>query len=235
MTQLNPPVTDEPRRSAAGSSALEEMIATNEASERDWQRRMLPLMAQVVLGLAVFFFVVSLIQLTYLHMRIREAPTLDLSVAFTELTNDTDLTFDQRYRVTRLRVLAGLDAATMQRRYHQVNASLMARVWTRYMGFVTGMILSVMGALFILGKLRDKNVEQEPAGKTRIVIGAISPGLVITLLGMVLMMTAIIVSHRIETSDVPGFVRYLDDGAAGSLDGPPATPPPDQIPDLPPQ
>jgi len=206
--------------------------ARHEAGDRLWQKRMLPLMTQVVLGLAIFFFVVSLVQLTYLHARIREAPGLGLTPAFTALAEREDLTFDQRYSIARMEVLVGLDAATMQRRYHQVNASLMARVWTRYMGFVTGMILSVMGALFILGKIQEPtSVSRTVEDEGRFVISTASPGLILTVLGMVLMMTAIMVNHRIDTSDVPGFVRYLD-GAELNVadDGPPPVPAPADLP-----
>lgn len=173
-------------------------------SDQTWQQRMLPLMAQLLIGLTAFFFVVSLVQLTYLHATIRKAPEINLEPAFAAIdktppTSDTD-----RLRVAQLKTLALLDAGTMQRRYHQVNAALMARIWKGYMGFVTGMILSLLGAAFILGKL------QEPGGEPN--TRRVSSGLIMITLGVALMITTIAVNHRIDVTDAPGYLRTFDAG-----------------------
>ena len=126
-----------------------------QVSDQVWQQRMLPLMAQVLIGLTAFFFVVSLVQLTWLHTTIRRAPEINLEPAFAAIDRTPPASDTDRLRAAQLKTLAILDAGTMQRRYHQVNAALMARIWTRYMGFVTGMILALLGAVFILGKLND--------------------------------------------------------------------------------
>jgi hypothetical protein len=49
-------------------------------------------------------------------------------------------------------VAAVLEADALQRRYHQANANMLARVWTRQLGFITGMLLALVGAAFILGR-----------------------------------------------------------------------------------
>jgi hypothetical protein len=213
--------------SQAGGPAL---AATRDATalaltgDRVWQKGMLPLMVRLVLALTVFFFAVSLIQLTYLHWTIKEVPALDLSPALANFQNNPPTTFDQRIKLAELQMLAALDAGTMEHRYHQVTAALMARVWKGYMGFVTGMIMAMVGALFILGKMQDTTVSLSPDGDGAVSIKSTSPGLIMGALGVLLMATTIVVNHRIDVVDAPGNIRYYQ--AASSPDELPSVPPP---------
>ena len=47
----------------------------------------------------------------------------------------------------------------IKQRYHQANVLLMAGVRVRYPGLVTGMILALIGAVFVLGKIREERTE----------------------------------------------------------------------------
>lgn len=174
-------------------------------SDQTWQQRMLPLMAQMLIGLTAFFFVVSLVQLTYLHSTIRRAPEINLEPAFAAIDRTPPATDNDRLRAAQLKTLAILDVGTTQRRYHQVNAALMARIWTRYMGFVTGMILALLGAVFMLGKLQEPSAESPAARRA-------SSGLIMVVLGVALMITTIAVNHRIDVTDAPGYLRTFDAG-----------------------
>lgn len=178
-------------------------------------------MAQMLIGLTTFFFVVSLVQLTYLHTTIRRAPAIDLAPAFADIEKTPPASDTDRLRVAQLKTLAILDVGTMQRRYHQVNAALMARIWTRYMGFVTGMILALLGSVFILGKLQDSS-EGSPAARRA------SAGLIMVTLGVALMIVTIAVNHRIDVTDAPGYLRTFDAGGtpADGIQLPETAPPP---------
>jgi hypothetical protein len=93
---------------------------------------------------------------------------------------------------------------TVQQRYHQANVILMARIWTTYLGFVTGMILAVVGAAFILGKLREQ--ASEISGKAenwQVSIASTSPGLIMVVLGSALMLVTIMTHHQINVTDRP--------------------------------
>ncbi|MEW5914816.1 MAG: hypothetical protein AB1762_00355 [Gemmatimonadota bacterium] len=172
--------------------------------DQEWQRRMLPIMVQMVIGLAVFFFVVSLVQLTYLNNTIRSAPDIDLEPAFAMLEKQQPTTEAEHLRAVQLRILATMDKGTMQRRYHQTNAALMARIWTRYMAFVTGMILALLGAVFILGKLKEAAPSGNGAARLT------SPGLYMIGMGVTLMIVSIFVNHRIDVRDVPDFLQTFN-------------------------
>lgn len=193
-------------------------------SSEAWQQRMLPLMVQMLTGLTAFFFVVSLVQLTYMQWTIRKAPEIRVDSAFAELDRTPPKSDADRLRAAQLKALALLDVGTTSRRYHQVNAALMARLWKGYMGFVTGMILALLGSVFILGRLRDPGEGPAPPGRA-------SPGLIMVGLGVALMVVTIVVNHRIDIADAPGNLSTFDAGGrvgGGGIELPaePPAPPP---------
>lgn len=174
----------------------------------EWQIALLPLMTTLLVGLTLFFFVASFIQLRDLNARISNSPTVQLERTIERVNSPVHQTSPQILRAAELQILAALDGYALDRRYHQANVLLMSRVWIRYLGFVTGMILALVGASFILGKLRgDESVAQVAAGAVSAAFRGTEPGLVLALLGVVLMMTTIVVHHQIGTEDAPTFMQ----------------------------
>lgn len=175
-----------------------------DASDHRWQMQLLPLMRGMIVGLTIFFFAASLGQLIYLDREIQNAPhvaTAQLGGAPAAVQNLASPEF---------RILAGLDAALLERKYHQANVFLMGRLWTSYLGFVTGMILALVGAVFILGKMREDSSELNTSGVAgTVTLRSSSPGIVLAVLGVVLMTTTIVTNHPIETSDAPVFLKTL--------------------------
>lgn len=167
-----------------------------------WQRRLLPLMMWMVVGLTLFFFIASFAQLAYLHVTIKNAPT----VAVDSLTVPENANSPEQAR--RFNALAQLEGSLLANRYHQANVFLMSRVWARYLGFVTGMILALVGAAFILGKLREETTELSAEGMGgTLSFRSASPGLVLAVLGVVLMTTTIVTHHQISTAASPVYIQ----------------------------
>jgi hypothetical protein len=149
-----------------------------------WQRRLLPLMIKVVLILAIFFFLASLAQLAYLHNNIKNSP---------EISENW---------------IAELEHYVIQKRYHQGHTSLMSRIWIKYLGFVTGMILSIIGATFVLGKLQESESKIElTSSQVRLSIISSSPGIILAILGTVIMITTIVTKQPIELYDDSVYFR----------------------------
>lgn len=174
-----------------------------------WQRKLLPLMTWMVVGLTLFFFVASFCQLYYLHTKIEDGPKLTLNKA-NELSEDRIEKGDPEYllQIIQWKTLAALDEHTLNQRYHQANVLLMARIWTRYLCFVTGMILCLVGASFILGKMEEAKTVL--GGKNQFVdfsIKTSSPGLVLAVLGTILMMTSVLVHNEIRVTDGPAYLH----------------------------
>lgn len=208
---------------------MNEPAAASPATNRDlkaWQQRLLPLMSRMLIGLTLFFLVASFVQLYVLHERIDRAPTLDPSTLQFDMPAGADAVAFRRMTIE-----ARLEANIVARRYHQANIAMLSRVWVHYLGFVTGMILSLMGSAFILGKLTTDRSEWE--GKVGDASGALrtaSPGIALATLGVVLMITTIVVHHDIETIDRPTYFQCHckpdEDALPKSLTQPAPTPDP---------
>ena len=177
-----------------------------DSTDQRWQRRLLPVMIRMVVGLTFFFFAASLAQLIYLNRVIERVPQLDLTKLGITAPGATEAISSPEFRI-----LASLDASTIDRRYHQANVQLMARLWTSYLGFVTGMILALVGAVFILGKLRVDASELNATGAGgSLSLRSSSPGLLLAALGVGLMIMTIVTYHPIQTADSPVFVGAME-------------------------
>lgn len=167
------------------------------AGLRSWQHGLRPLMSWMLIGLTLFFLLASFVQLAVLHDRIDHAPALDPALLKIDASEKSDAV-----TVGRMTIEARLEANLIARRYHQANVAMMSRVWVHYLGFVTGMILSLMGSAFILGKVTTEPSELEgKAGSAGGSLRTASPGIVLCTLGVVLMITTMVVHHEIETID----------------------------------
>ena len=201
-------------------------LQTGELTLGKWQDRLLPWMMRMVIFLACFFFVASLIQLAYLHWRIENAPKLDSLTPLSLQNRDATPSFEEDLIISNTEVLAKLEGYVLQRRYHMANVTLMSRVWTRYLGFVTGMILALLGAVFILGKVQGKASEAEgKAMGTEFSFKSTSPGLMLAFLGTVLMIATMSIHHDIAITDQPVYIGLRNEANKNvEIEAPPQKP-----------
>jgi len=194
----------------------------NDPGEQQWQNRLLPWMIRMIVGLTAFFFIASLVQLFYLHWEISTAPVLnpnfyeammDGLLHSAEKTSTASLpatSGDQQLTAAMVGILSSLETNAVARRYHQANVSLMSRVWTRYLGFVTGMVLAMVGAIFILGKLQVPESQAVlRSGTLAMQLRTTSPGLILAGLGTVLMVITIVTHHEINVQDRPLYLQGM--------------------------
>jgi hypothetical protein len=173
-----------------------------------WQERLLPTMVNLLIGLTLFFFATTLAQMAYLHWSILEYPALEISSAASEKLLESATTFEEQERALQTEILIEMEAYVIQRRYHHASVALMAGLWIRYLGFITGMILALVGASFILGKLREPATEL--TGKTSgmdFSLKSASPGIILAVLGVILMFTTIVNQDVYEVQDAPVYVN----------------------------
>jgi hypothetical protein len=155
-------------------------------------------------GMTVFFFLASFIQLFYLHSRISDPPRLDPQQLAVDIPKDAAPA--DRMALQRLRLATNLESNTVARRYHQANVLLMSRVWANYLGFVTGMTLALVGATFVLGQLKTSATELDfSAVSVQSTLRSASPGITLTVLGVILMIATIVTHYEIQTSDIPTY------------------------------
>lgn len=104
-------------------------------------------------------------------------------------------------------MLSLLEANALQRRYHQAGVLLISRIWTRYLGFVTGTILALVGAAFILGKLRETNsVLGAESALWKVSMTSASPGLILATLGTLLMLATLATNLEMQVNDGPVYL-----------------------------
>jgi len=130
-------------------------LAANRALSR-WQSRLLPFMVTAIGVLALFFFVSSFIQLDRLNDAVAQRSDPALDAVLTAVDKAAELLPPaEATEMLRWKTMALLERDVVRQRYGQVNSTLLLRAWTRQMGFVTGMMLAFVGAIFILAKLSD--------------------------------------------------------------------------------
>lgn len=193
-----------------------------------WQSRLLPLMAGLLLFLTVFFIVATLVQAWRMQQRIEEVGrSIPSVVGVTQLGDEGGLTFEH----ARWDAMVRLEQYAIRSRYQQASLILMSRVWIIYLGFVTGMILALVGAAFILGKLREPVSELGTESSfLKISIASASPGLILAVLGTALMLTTIIIRAEVSVTDAPLYVGPAVRVTGGGFRS--ATiPPPADVPD----
>ncbi|MBL0341309.1 MAG: hypothetical protein IPP71_10445 [Bacteroidetes bacterium] len=170
-----------------------------------WQSSLLPFMKYSIIGFFIFFFVASFFQLYSLHDKMNY--TIQLSVPQFDLKSDNKEEFEkQKYQT-----LVLLEEYGLKRRYHQANIGLMMGAWIKYLGFMTGMMLSLCGAVFILGKMNvDKSsVDVDTKLMGKIAINSSSPGIFLTTLGVILIAFAITHKTDVAVKDGSSFIKLL--------------------------
>lgn len=193
--------------SETDASISEGLPATIDTGNR-WRERLLPFMVRFLVAFAAFFLLASLVQLIYLQSHIRNAPQSNFAHLNALLTPNDEIKGDERIEILRARIALDLESNVLQRRYHQANAQLMARVWMRYLGFLTGMTLALVGAAFILGQLQGpKSSLQGKTGSMEISVKSASPGILLASLGVILMVTTIVTRHLVEVKDAPVYLQ----------------------------
>jgi len=201
-------------------------IAPSAADESDrvdrWQLRLLPFMVRTLLGLTAFFFVVSLGQIAYLHWRIDQSPQADLHQPLSVLAQVKSSSTAESVQIADAMTRVLLEANALDRRYHQASVVLMARVWTSYMGFVTGMVLAIIGAVFILGRVQGTHTSLEAkVAEASAALKTSAPGIVLAAMGVLLMIATLFVRYNISVSDA---AIYSKPGEPSSQQGSPKPP-----------
>lgn len=174
------------------------------------QERLFRVTTILALVLVACFFIASIVQLAYLHQKILASPGTDLRESLSVLANNGEPTSAAIGTDPRLYSQVVLEMYVLERRYHQANVLLMSRVWVRYLGFITGMILALMGAAFILGKLREPSSKLGAELATgKFSFEGASPGMFLAGLGVILMLVTIMTHHPITVTDGPVYMNVL--------------------------
>jgi len=169
--------------------------------EHRWQLRLLPFMASGIALLGLVYFALGIYSTSGIGVFLREEPSTHVTTRVDDLLANRTKNQLTNADVMQQGLLL-LEADTLDRRYKQASALLLSRIWTRQLAFNTGMVLSLIGAIFILGKLTESSSQVDlGAASWKAGITSTSPGLILAFLGVSLMGIALVVQPKIEVTD----------------------------------
>ncbi len=189
---------------------------------------MAPLMVGAVIVSAGAFALISIWQFSAVESRLYQPSASTAAIAWTAPGREPT-SFQQQMQLASAQARYSLELDSIARRYDAANSTFAMRLWTRLMGFLTGMILALVGATFVLGKLETDQSEVSAQGQgLSFNVRSASPGVIMGALGTVLMAIALIVPVTITTHDGAIYFLATDSGATGggATNSGPATAPP---------
>lgn len=166
-----------------------------------WQSRLLPFVVSVLSLLTLFACVLNVLQVYQVEKHIENTHEVHINDLLPATLAGTP-TASEQLVYARWRTLVAMEANAVESRYHQANMILMTRVYIVFLGFTTGMVLAMVGATFIVAKLRETEAKLEGgAANWKIALTTASPGLVLALFGTVLMLATIWARTEISVRD----------------------------------
>lgn len=198
------------------------------------QAQRFPMMSRQLKGLTLFFFIVSFIQMAYLHWKILQVPEVNLDQTEGDALALHAETFADRAFARELEIRSEMEVFIVTQRYHQAGVQLMSGLWTRYLGFITGMILALVGASFILGKLREPSQKLEGRfSGFGFLIRTASPGIILAVLGTTLMLATILDKDVYEVKDSNTYLFRFETSDLQGNGRVPILPPPEEAFEIP--
>ena len=185
--------------------------APNDKHILDWQRKMMPWLIIAPSALILIFILLATVQLRSFESHIYQSDSLNISKSLPRVDSviiDTSITTKLGY--LKLYALTKMEEYSINRRYNQAGEILVSGIYTKYMGFFTGMILAIVGAIFIISKLKEdtSNLEGTINEHINFKLVSSSPGIVFGVLGTLLMITTIFKTVESNVTDAPLFLNY---------------------------
>jgi hypothetical protein len=172
-----------------------------------WQNKILPWLVIMPTLLMLAFVVLATQQLMHFNEALETRPDATLVGEIIPLPKG-DLT---RANIDYIKwvTLTKLEQESFYRRYNQAGLLLMSRIYTKYLGFFTGMILAIVGSVFIIGKISEQTTTMEGtiAEKIKFNVVSSSPGILFGVLGTALMLSTILKHNDITVQDTPLYLN----------------------------
>lgn len=175
-----------------------------------WQKKLLPWLILMPTILILLFIFLATQQMQRFNSVI-DARSESVIEKIIPLPSDSSLSSNLKGNMDYIRwiTLARMEEKSLDRRYSQGGLLLASRIFTKYLGFFTGMILAIVGAVFIIGKLQESSsdIEGSVGEQMKLKIVSSSPGIIFGVLGTVLMLSTILQHTEIELKDQPLFLN----------------------------
>lgn len=163
-----------------------------------WQERLLPFMLASLVFAGIFFSLTTYLFFDKLQAELQYNRT-EIAATLARADQPASGPADAAYRDWYVR--ATLEQMGLQQRFNVQLAIVKGRLWARFMGFLTGMLLALTGCVFVLGQLRAKVVFSGEGSGAKAALDTTSPGLLLALLGTIIIGLALSVPGSVESTD----------------------------------
>jgi hypothetical protein len=173
-------------------------MANTDMSFQKIYNRIIPVVIVIPVVFLIFFIVVSIIQLHEINLRIEEGQ----SKAVKEILSKALIDKGRSEQFNKFIILATLEEESLDERYRQGHYTLVSRSFKQFLGFFTGIIMVIVGSVFILLKLKEKvnlDVSQESSLKGS--LNTSSPGVAFGVIGAILISIASLSKNTITIRD----------------------------------
>ena len=189
-----------------GNTGIEDMttgIESDPSSSGRWQLTVLPFMTRAVATIGLLFFISSLLQIHLMGAELKMSPGVKPSFA----TPQSGFSAETRAELMRWNGLVALEHETLQARTQSINAVILRQASLLHLGFLTGMVLCLVGAVFVLGQLQTPVTSLSgEAQNTKAALTTSSPGIVLAVLGAGLIVATLFHHYQFN---LPEKVVYL--------------------------
>ena len=189
---------DQPSRRAEPAAPSMPASATSARQLDRWQRRLLPFLLVGLLTLGLAFFASTVFNYSLL-MRSLGSESTETQVQLLRINADLATPQERQWASRAL-----LEERALRRGYDFAAVNLQARIWTRFMGFMVGMVMVLSGCLFILARMEVSFDGQAKVTEGGGALRTNSPGLVLAVLGTLLMGLALLdkVTQTVGTTNI---------------------------------
>ena len=175
-----------------------------------WQRKLMPWMVFMPTVLIGVFILLATLQMRHFESYMYHGDQSEMIKYLPDPSSkslDSSITWKMEY--LKLYTLARMEEHTINRRYNQAGASMMSGIFTKYLGFFTGMILAIVGAVFIISKLREdaSDLAMSVSEQVKLKLMSSSPGIIFGVLGTFLMIVTVIKKVELDVADSPLYLN----------------------------
>lgn len=160
--------------------------------------RIIPLVLGIPVSFLLLFAVISVFQLREINSHIEKGQSQTLKEMIIHMKPNEPLS--EAYR--QFLALAVLEEESLGERYRQGHYSLVSRSFKQFLGFFTGIIMVIVGCVFVLLKLREEvNAGGSHGEQLKFSLVTNSPGVIFGILGAVLIIITSTTNDKIIVRD----------------------------------
>ncbi|MDB5014347.1 MAG: hypothetical protein JWQ25_2549 [Daejeonella sp.] len=179
----------------------------------DWQKRLLPWMIIMPTLLISAFIYLATLQLNKFTAEINRPSVSELGKILAS-PKDSTISYSLKNNINYIKwiTLAKMEEDAINKRYKQGSVLLMSRIYIKYLGFLTGMILAIVGSVFIISKIKEEgnDLQGSFSEQLQFKILSSSPGIIFGLLCTCLMLSAILQHAEINIKDMPLYLNHYN-------------------------